>query len=224
MRNKILLILFSIIIVLGSTGCVSKSDKAEVHAEDILNSDKETSDNDFGSFITDAKILVVYFSKSGENYNVGSVDIGNTAMMASYIKEYLNADSFEIVPVKKYSDKYKESTEEAKKEQKENARPKIKNDLKNLDDYGTVFIGYPIWWGDMPQILYTFLEKYDFTDKTVIPFNTHEGSGSANTYNTIKNKLTTADVNTDGLALQGSIARTEEGKNRTITWLKELGY
>ena len=172
----------------------------------------------------DDKVLAVYFSKTGENYNVGDIEVGNTAMMASYIVDYLNADSFEIVPVKKYSDNYKESTNEAKKEQNENARPEIKNKLNNLSDYDTVFIGYPIWWGDLPMIVYTFLESYDFEGKTIIPFNTHEGSGNAGTYTTIKNKLPSAFVNTNGLALQGSVDRTDEGKSKTISWLKELGY
>jgi flavodoxin len=145
-------------------------------------------------------------------------------MMASYIKEYLNADSFEIVPVKKYSDNYNEATEEATKEQNENARPKIKNKLDNLNDYNTIFIGYPIWWGDMPQIIYSFIEEYDLSGKTIIPFNTHEGSGSSGTYNTLKNKLKGSNVNINGLALTGTISRTNEGKEKTIKWLKELGY
>ena len=145
-------------------------------------------------------------------------------MMASYIKEYLNADSFEIVPVKKYPDDYKTSTEIAKKEQNDNARPEIKNTLNNFSDYDTVFIGYPIWWGDLPMIVYTFLENYDFTGKKIIPFNTHEGSGSAGTYNKIKNKLPNSNVFTNGLAIQGKTARTDNGKEQTIKWLKELGY
>ena len=172
----------------------------------------------------DEKILVVYFSKTGENYNVGTVNVGNTAMMASYIKEYLNADSFEIVPVNKYSDNYKESTDEAKKEQNENARPEIKNKLDNLADYDTVFIGYPIWWGDMPMILYTFIENYDLANKKIIPFNTHEGSGNAGTYTKLKSLLDKSNVITDGLAITGSKSRTDSGKEETINWLKKLGY
>lgn len=192
----------------------------ENNAKEILNNKKTTEDN------TDAdnKILIVYFSKTGENYSVGTISVGNTAMMASYMKEYLNADSFEIVPVNSYSDDYKTSTEEAKKEQNENARPKIKNELTNLEDYDTIFLGYPIWWGDLPMIVYTFLESYDLSGKIIIPFNTHEGSGSAGTYEKIKNKLPNSNVNTNGLAVQGKVARTEEGKIKTMNWLKELGY
>ena len=218
MKKKTLLLI--IVLCLGLvcvTGCCKdnkKNSENEKKANDVLKNTKKSS----------SKVLVVYFSKTGENYNVGKVDVGNTAMMASYIVDMLEADSFEIVPVKKYSDNYEECTEEAKKEQSENARPKIKNKLENIESYDTIFIGYPIWWGDLPMIVYTFLEEYDLSGKTIIPFNTHEGSGNAGTYNTIKNKLSNSNVNTNGLALQGSTARTNEGKDKTINWLKELGY
>ena len=219
MKKKLLLVALVLMVVVGLTGCGSnkKNKELENKEDDIIKTDSEVVN-------TDGKVLIVYFSKTGENYNVGNVDVGNTAMMASYIKEYLNADSFEIVPVNKYPDNYKESTELAMKEKNENARPKIKNKLANLEDYDTVFIGYPIWWGDLPMIVYTFIENYDLSGKTIIPFNTHEGSGNAGTYNTLKNKLTNANVNTNGLAVEGSVARTDEGKTKTISWLKELGY
>lgn len=219
MKRKILLSILLLVTLVSLVGCGKKSTKEESKDEKKANEILTSNSNK-----DNKKILVVYFSKTGENYNVGTINVGNTAMMASYIKKYLNADSFEIVPVKKYSDNYKESTDEAKKEQKENARPEIKNKLNNLSDYDTIFIGYPIWWGDLPMIVYTFLESYDFSGKTIIPFNTHEGSGDAGTYESIKNKLKDAKVNTNGLAIQGSVARTDEGKEKTINWLKELGY
>ena len=221
MKKKIILAILMLGLVIGITGCGNNvvDEKAEEKASDILNSSSSNDDKKI-----DEKILVVYFSKTGENYNVGTVNVGNTAMMASYIKEYLNADSFEIVPVNKYSDNYKESTDEAKKEQNENARPEIKNKLDNLADYDTVFIGYPIWWGDMPMILYTFIENYDLANKKIIPFNTHEGSGNAGTYTKLKSLLDKSNVITDGLAITGSKARTDSGKEETINWLKKLGY
>ena len=219
MKKKIIIFIF--LFLLFITGCSKNNQTKESTTNEILNNETTNSNQ---NITKDNKILVVYFSKTGENYNVGTVDVGNTAMMASYIKEYLNADSFEIVPVKKYPDDYKTSTEIAKKEQNDNARPEIKNTLNNFSDYDTVFIGYPIWWGDLPMIVYTFLGNYDFTGKKVIPFNTHEGSGSAGTYNKIKNKLPNSNVFTNGLAIQGKIARTDDGKEQTIKWLKELGY
>ena len=116
MKKIILLLILSLIVVgLGISEVTAISD-AETQANDILNKNN-----------TDSKILVVYFSRTGENYNVGNVEVGNTAMVASYIKEYLKADSFEIIPVNKYSDKYQECLDQATKEKNENARPEIQN-------------------------------------------------------------------------------------------------
>ena len=212
--KRILILLTLTLIVLGmAVAEVSAISDAETAANDILNKNN-----------TDSKVLVVYFSRTGENYNVGNVDVGNTAMVASYIKEYLKADSFEIVPIDKYPEKYDECTEVAQKEKDDNARPKIQGKINNFDSYDTVFIGYPIWWGDLPMIMYTFMEEYDFNGKNVIPFNTHEGSGDAGTYQSIQSKLPNAKVNTKGLALDGKTARSDDGKQQTIDWLKGLGY
>ena len=213
MNRKI--ILFTIIIIVLGLGIseVTAVTDAEKQANDILNQNN-----------TDSKVLVVYFSRTGENYNVGNVEVGNTAMVASYIKEYLKADSFEIVHVDKYPEKYDECTDIAQKEKNDNARPKIQDKINNFDSYDTVFLGYPIWWGDLPMIMYTFMEEYDFNGKNVIPFNTHEGSGNAGTYQSIQTKLPNAKVNTKGLALDGKTARSDDGKQQTIDWLKGLGY
>ena len=218
MKKKILLSLLVILGLFVITGCGNNKEnpEAEKKANDILNKQAETK--------TGSKALIVYFSRTGENYNVGNVEVGNTAIMASYMKEYLNADSFEIVPVNKYPDSYDECLSVATKEKEEDARPAIESKLDDISKYNTIFIGYPIWWGEIPQIVYTFMEEYDLSGKTIIPFNTHEGSGSAGTYSTIKNKLTKSNVNTNGLALQGKVARTDKGKEETINWLKELGY
>lgn len=212
MKTKIIILIALIVLALGISEVAAMSD-AETAANDILNKNATNSDT-----------LIVYFSRTGENYNVGNVEVGNTAMLASYIKEYLKCDSFEIVPVDKYPDNYDECTNIASKEKDDNARPKIVGKIDNFDSYKTVFVGYPIWWGDLPMIMYTFMEDYDFKGKTVIPFNTHEGSGDAGTYNTLKEKLSGADVNTNGLALDGKTARSDDGKQKTVDWLKGLGY
>lgn len=224
MNKKIIAGVIGLLLILSIVVFIIPNKSNKNNKTEAENNTNKATINENNNPQDSNNILVVYFSKTGENYNVGEVEVGNTAMMASYIATYLNADTFEIVPVKKYSDNYKKSTDEAKKEQNENARPAIKNELTNLENYDTIFIGYPIWWSDLPMIVYTFLESYDLRDKTVIPFNTHEGSGSAGTYNTIKNKLPNSNVNLNGLALQGRIARTENGKNQTINWLKVLGY
>ena len=104
------------------------------------------------------------------------------------------------------------------------ARPEFKNaEAIDLSKYDTILLGYPIWWGDVPMIINTFLEKYNFSGKTIIPFNTHEGSGDAGTYANIKNKMTSSNVNTNGLSIRGAIAREESSKSTVENWLKGLG-
>ena len=232
MMNKKVLVSVIVVVLLvigGITAFIlldnknNRTSETENKAKEVLNNntnnnEKKEDDN------MDKKVLVVYFSHNGEQYNVGNVEVGNTAMVASYIKEYLNCDSFEITPEVPYSKVYNDMLEIAKEEQRTNARPKLKNALSNIDEYDTVFIGYPIWWGEIPNIVYTFLEEYNLDNKTIIPFNTHEGSGNAGTYGDLKTKLTNSNVNTNGLAITGSTARTESGKEQTISWLKSLGY
>ena len=172
------------------------------------------------------KILIAFFSRADENYNVGTVSVGNTEIMARYIKEYLGdrADGFKIDPVVSYPTNYKECTEVATREKNSNARPEFKNaEALDLSKYDTILLGYPIWWGDVPMIINTFLEKYNFSGKTIIPFNTHEGSGDAGTYANIKNKMTSSNVNTNGLSIRGAIAREESSKSTVENWLKGLG-
>ena len=172
------------------------------------------------------KILIAFFSRADENYNVGTVSVGNTEMMARYIKGYLGdrADGFKIDPIVSYPANYKECTEVATQEKNSNARPEFKNaEALDLSKYDTILLGYPIWWGDVPMIINTFLEKYDFSGKTIIPFNTHEGSGDSGTYAYIKNKMSSSNVNTNGLAIRGATAREESSKSTVENWLKGLG-
>ena len=168
-------------------------------------------------------ILVVYFSRTGENYNVGVIEKGNTAVLADMIAEQTGADRFEIVPVTPYPDNYNDCLETATQEQRDNARPEYHGDVENWTDYETIFFGYPIWWGDLPMIAYSFLENHDWNGKTVIPFNTHEGSGQSGTQRIIERLCVGAEV-ADGLAIAGNMAQNsrEEARNRVETWLSGL--
>ena len=173
----------------------------------------------------EGKILIAYFSRAGENYNVGTISEGNTAKLAREIAAQTGGDLFEITPVNAYPAGYSEMLTVATQERTNQERPAIQGKIENFDQYDTVFIGYPIWWGDLPMIMHTFMESYDFTGKTVVPFNTHEGSGQAGTQNTISKKLSGATV-LQGLAVQGSMAQslTCDGANTTVrNWLKGLG-
>ena len=173
---------------------------------------------------TPAHVLVVYFSHAGENYNVGVIEEGNTAKMGKIIAEQLDADVFELVPVVPYPEDYDSCLDIATEEQRTDARPEYEGGIENWDQYDTVFIGYPIWWGEIPNIVYTFMEAYDFTGKTVIPFNTHEGSGQAHSQRDIEGLLTSATV-LKGLAIRGSKTQNDaDGTGADVAnWLKSIG-
>ncbi len=150
------------------------------------------------------RVLVVYFSRAGENYNVEYLKVGNTAVMAGYLHERLaGSDIFQIEPVVPYPDKYDECTKVAKKEQHENARPAAKTHIADINTYDVIYIGYPIWWGTMPQIMFTFLEEYNLSGKTIIPFCTHEGSRFGSSVNDLKKGCPESKF-LDGLAVRGS--------------------
>lgn len=202
----------------------SSNDTSKALGTTITTTEINEEDNTNPSTEKSNKILIAYFSRADENYNVGNVEVGNTEIMAGFIKDYFGdkADTFKIDPVVSYPTDYKECTEVATKELNSNARPEFKGNV-DISNYDTIFIGYPIWWGDVPMIINTFLEKYDFSGKTIIPFNTHEGSGNAGTFNSIKNKMKSSNVNTNGLAIQGKTARQESSRSTVENWLKGLG-
>jgi len=168
--------------------------------------------------------LVTYFSHAGENYNVGVIEEGNTAKLAKVIAEQTGAELFEIVPVVDYPQSYDECLEVATAEQREGVRPEYVGDIENWDQYDTVFIGYPIWWGEIPNIVYTFMENLDFAGKTVIPFNTHEGSGQSHSQRDIENALPDATV-LQGLAVRGATAQNDaDATAKAVSdWLSGLG-
>ena len=152
--------------------------------------------------------IVVYYSRADENYNVGDITVGNTAKVATEIAKQTGANLYEIKPVKPYPANYKECIEVAQQEKNDNARPQIATTVENFAQYRTVYLGYPNWWGDMPMIVYTFIESQNFDGKTVIPFMTHEGSGLSGTPQKLRKALPKANV-TEGIAITGSTAQNK---------------
>ena len=197
----------------------SKTDKSEETSNET-SAEAPTESTDDGT-----NILVAYFSRADENYNVGVVKVGNTQILAEYIAEQLGADCFHIETVTPYPADYDDCCDVAKKELADKARPEIKGGMDNMDGYDIVFLGYPIWWGDLPMAVYTFMESYDLSDKVIIPFNTHEGSGASGTYSKIKSALPNAQV-LDGIAIQGKTAQEfNSNTQQTVrAWLNELGF
>ncbi len=169
-----------------------------------------------------SKALVAYFSRAGENYGVGVVEKGNTEIIADMILEETGADAFRIQTVNTYPESYDQCTEVAKQEQQDQVRPELTSTIENFDEYNVIYLGYPIWWGDMPMAVYTFLESYDFTGKTIRPFCTHAGSGLADTVGSIQAICGSAEVS-DGLAIAGTMAQNDQDAARNLVegWVQE---
>ena len=150
-----------------------------------------------------AKTLIAFYSRRGENWVGGGVRFlpkGNNEIIVEKIKALIpDADVFQIDTVKKYSD------EEAKHELREKARPALTAKVENMDQYDTVILGYPCWWGLPPMAVFTFLESYDFSGKKIIPFCSHEGSGMGGSLRALKQAVPDAVI-TGGVAIQGSAA------------------
>ena len=176
----------------------------------------------------DTKALVVYFSRTGEQYTVGVIDKGNTAIVAEMIAEETGADLFEVIPEDDhYPMTYSELTDVAKKEQKDKARPAYAGDVPDLSQYSIIFIGAPVWWGDWPMIMYTFFETNadGLKSKTLIPFSTHEGSGLSGFDKKLSSACPDATV-LDGLAIRGNDCQNNQDsvRKKVGEWLTKLGY
>ena len=174
---------------------------------------------------TDTDILIAFFSRADENYNVGTIEKGNTQVLAEMIYHRVGGELYHIETVTPYPADYDSCTDIAKQEQNDNARPELSTTVADFDNYDVIFLGYPIWWGDMPMAVYTFLESYDFSGKTIIPFSTHEGSGIAGTDSNIADACSDATV-LDYLSMKGSTAQDsrDEAKEQVDEWLTKLGY
>ena len=181
-----------------------------------------TNQTDTATMGTTNKTLVVYYSRTGENYAVGNIAEGNTAIVAKMIAAKSGADLFEIKTVKQYAADYTECTEEAKEELRKEARPEIVGDVADFEQYDTIYVGYPIWWGVPPMCVFTFFEKHDWKGKTVRPFATHEGSGLGGSVRAIKKALPSATVS-DGLAIQGQTAQNDRkaAEKAVDAWLSK---
>ena len=170
---------------------------------------------------TKGKVLIVFFSHAGENYAVGNVKVGNTKLVADEIQKFTGGDEFDIVAEKSYDMPYDALTKLAKEEQENNEKPAFKGEVKNIDQYDTVFIGGPVWWGTYPQVMFTFFDKYDLNGKTIIPFTTHEGSGLGNVVSDLKRLYPEATFK-QAFSIYGH--ETRKDLSKVDKWLKGLGY
>lgn len=155
-----------------------------------------------------SKILIAYFSRTG-----------NTERIAKIVQQQVGGDLFKIETETPYSDDYNTVLDDASKEQRENARPALSSSVDNMDDYNVIFVGYPIWWGDTPMAVLTFLESYDLAGKTVIPFCTYDSSGSGSSFKSVKSSASGATV-LDGFSIAGS--KVGNAAEKIAQWLESL--
>ena len=156
-----------------------------------------------------AKTLIAFFSRADENYFGGAmryVKVGNTEIVVDLMKELIDADTFKIEMKEPYSPVYMTCIEEAKRDKQNNVRPELISYLDSIDEYDTIVLGYPNYWGTIPMAVATFLEKYDFTGKTILPLCTNEGSGMGSSEIDIRKCAKGVTVKS-GLAITGSRAK-----------------
>ena len=218
--KKIISLFMALTMVLSLAACSTNESPSESTPEE---SSSQTNESTPSPSNTNGKNLVVYFSMP-DNVDDSTVVIdgetlGNTQYMAYVIQETVGADIFRIEPETPYPTDHDTLVDLAKEEQNDNARPAIKDTIANFDTYENIFVGYPNWWGDMPMILYSFFDKYDFSGKTIIPFNTHGGSGFSGTISTIKELEPNAEV-LDGK----SISRNDiqDAEQEIVDWVNSL--
>ena len=166
----------------------------------------------------DKKSIIIYFSRADENYFGGEmryVDKGNTEVIAEYIKDIVGADIFKVEPLNPYPADYMECIEEAKVRTKEHNAP-IKENVPDISSYEVIYVGSPIYWGVMPEELFTALKGLNYSGKTIRPITTHEGSGLSGVPRQLKEICNGAEV-LDGLAINGS--QVNNSRQKVENWV-----
>lgn len=181
-----------------------KSETSVAHSKSSPNSAEASTANS-----NPLKILIAYFSWSG-----------NTETIANLIRNQVGGDLFKIERQTPYSSDYNTALDQAKEELRQKTRPPLLNHVSNMDDYDIIFVGYPNWWNDLPMPVFTFLEKYNFSGKTVIPFNTHGGGGLGQGVSHMKSALPGSTF-LDAFRVSGSQAGNAESE--VVQWLGRIG-
>lgn len=215
-----------------NAGTEENTSGEEVAPGNMESISKETNEASTGG----SKVLVVYFSRA-ENIDYDSgIDaktsasinaekdgtvIGNLRIIAEYVQKETKGDLFSIHTVDKYPTGYRDTTDQATDEKDEDARPELSNKVENMNQYDTILLGYPNWWGTIPMPVATFLEDYDFAGKTIIPFASHEGSGLGFGPSYIEKLCPNAKVK-DGFAIRGGDVNSNEAKETVADFVKGL--
>ena len=199
------------------TGCGSSSAKNNQTTKND-SAEKSSDINSSSNAVTEAvqnntdneNILIAYFSVP-ENVDTDGIDANSGASIVVKNKDVLGNMQYMAMTIQEAIGGDETLVNQAKEEQNEEVRPELATHIENVEQYDIIFLGYPNWWGDMPQPLYTFLEEYDFSGKTIIPFNSHGGSGFSNTIEEIKKLQPNATVKDDGLSIsRNDVADSEQ--------------
>ena len=241
MKKTLTFVLALIITVASLAGCSSSKNQSNNSTPQPKPSSSEQSKTtappaEASAANKDGKrTLVVYFSMpettTPNNMNqeeanstivINGEVLGNTQYVAYLIQKNIGADIFRIEPKTPYPTNHKTLVDLAKAEQNNKARPELAATIQNLGQYDVIFLGYPNWWGDMPMILYSFLESHNLSGKTIIPFNTHGGSGFSSTVSTIAALQPNANVIKNGFTVSRNTV--QNCADDVAAWVKELGY
>lgn len=210
MNKKVIILIIALIIVavIGiSIYTLSKDDDNTTTAnQQSDNTSVENNESDLEA----GNVLIVYFSQTG-----------NTETVANIIHDNVGGDIVKLETTEAYPSDYDELVDYAQQEQQEDAGPELSTVIENIEQYDTIFLGYPNWWGDMPMAIYTFLDTYDLSGKTIAPFITHGGSGLSGTPENIQEEELNASV-TEGLAIDGDEA--SDSSEDVVEWLNSLGF
>lgn len=220
-----------------TTQTETSSNKVEESEKSVENKSSQTVDEvseNQESVSDEGSILIAYFSVP-EDVDTDGADaiagasivvkdgekLGNVQYIAQTIQETIGGDLFRIETVQEYPLDHETLVNQASDEQAADARPELASHIENPEQYDTIILGYPNWWGDMPQPLYTFLEEYDFSGKTIIPFCPHGGSGFSRTESTIQKMQPNATVSTNSYKV--SREDVVDSAEDVIAWAKSLG-
>ena len=242
--KRILPAFLAVILALALTGCASGAPaaspspsaavRAPTQAAPAPTQTAQPAEEPDAGAAAGSSILIAYFTMP-EDVDPAGADavagasivvrdgeiLGNVEYMAQTIQQAVGGDLLRIETAEEYPLEHEALVDFAAEEQEAGARPALATQIENLEQYDTIFLGYPNWWGDMPQALYTFLESYDLSGKTIIPFCPHGGSGFSRTQSTIAELQPNATVREDGLALsRNDVADSAE---QVTAWAQGLG-
>lgn len=210
MNKKVIILIIALIIVVVTGISIYTLSKDDDNTTTANQQSDNTSVENNESDLEAGNVLIVYFSQTG-----------NTETVANIIHDNVGGDIVKLETTEAYPSDYDELVDYAQQEQQEDARPELSTVIENIEQYDTIFLGYPNWWGDMPMAIYTFLDTYDLSGKTIAPFITHGGSGLSGTPENIQEEELNASV-TEGLAIDGDEA--SDSSEDVVEWLNSLGF